>query len=280
MNKKEQAANDYSNGMKYKDISSKYGIPVNTLKSWRNREGWQRGAPTTKKLHPKTKRDAPKVAPKIIDELEANGELNDKQKLFCLFYLQRFNATWAYKQAYKASYDVANVNGPRLMVNASIRKQLTELKKQQSADLYFDINDIIHEFRQQSKSDIRDVVDFETVKHMSWVKIPDDNGQYEDSYGNYRLEPKIDPDTGKQAFYFENRVKLHNSDEIDTSNIKSIRIDKGQAVVEMYDKQKALDSLMKYADTYTSQHEETNGVQIVDDIEGDEKDGKESKPEK
>ncbi|MGQ2374323.1 terminase small subunit [Companilactobacillus zhachilii] len=194
--------------------------------------------------------------------------------------MQRFNATWAYKRAYKVSYDVANVNGPRLIVNASIRKQLTELKKQQSADLYFDINDIIREFRQQSKSDIRDVVDFETVKNMSWVKIPDDNGQYEDSHENYRLEPKIDPDTGKQAFYFENRVKLHNIDEIDTSNVKSIRIDKGQAVVEMYDKQKALDSLMKYADTYMSQYEETNGVQILDDIEGDGKDGTESKPEK
>ncbi|MGQ2374322.1 helix-turn-helix domain-containing protein [Companilactobacillus zhachilii] len=49
MNKKEKAAKDYSNGMKYKDISSKYGIPVNTLKSWRNREGGQKGAPENKK---------------------------------------------------------------------------------------------------------------------------------------------------------------------------------------------------------------------------------------
>ena len=165
------------------------------------------------------------------------------------------------------------------MAKQGIRDQLNRLKKQQSADLYFDINDIVREFRQQSKSDIRDVVDFQTVKHMAWTKIRDENGPYEDSYGNYRLDPKIDPDTGKQAFYFENRVRLHDSDEIDTSNIKSIRIDKSEAAVEMYDKQKALDSLMKYADAYTSQQEETSGVQILDDIEGDDEDGEETKTE-
>ena len=276
MDKWKEAEKDYLFGMKYKDIASKYEVSINTVKSWKSRHGWQRGTPVKKSVHTKPK----KVAPKIVDELEANGELNDKQKLFCLFYLQRFNATWAYQQAYGVSYSNALRAGPRLLGNVGIKKQLTALKKQQSADLYFDINDIVREFRQQSKSDIRDVVDFKTVKHMAWTKIRDENGPYEDSYGNYRLDPKIDPDTGKQAFYFENMVKLHDSDEIDTSNIKSIRIDKGEAFVEMYDKQKALDSLMKYADTYISQQEDTNGVQILDDIEGDEEDGTESKTKK
>ncbi|MFH5812088.1 terminase small subunit [Companilactobacillus sp. FL22-1] len=269
MDKWKEAEKDYLLGMKYKDIASKYEVSINTVKSWKSRHGWQRGASTKKSVHTKSK----KVAPKIIDELEANSELNDKQKLFCLFYLQRFNATWAYQKAYKCNYSTAQKNSWSLMANQGIRDQLNSLKKQQSTDLYFDINDIVREFRQQSKSDIRDVVDFQTVKHMAWTKIRDESGPYEDSYGSYRLDPKIDPDTGKQAFYFENRVKLHDSDEIDTSNIKSIRIDKGEAVVEMYDKQKALDSLMKYADIYTSQQEETNGVQILDDIEGDDEDG-------
>jgi len=60
MNKREQAAKDYSGEMKYKDISSKYGIPINTLKVWRR----QRGSSTTKKLHPKIKRGVPKVVGK------------------------------------------------------------------------------------------------------------------------------------------------------------------------------------------------------------------------
>jgi len=210
-----------------------------------------------------------------VNELEANSELTEKQKLFCLFYLQRFNATWAYRQAYDAKYNVAVTNGPRLLGNAWIKEQLRELKKQQSTDLCFDIQDIINELRQISRADARDVVDFKTVKRLAWYKVRDKSGPYEDSDSKFCWEPKIDPETGEQAFYYENIVKLHDSDEIDTSNIKSIRIDKGEAVVEMYDKQKALDSLIKYADTYTTDHE-SSSVQIVDDIEEDESDGNQS----
>jgi len=84
MDKWKEAEKDYLLGMKYKDIASKYEVSINTVKSWKSRHGWQRGAPIKKSVHTKSK----KVAPKIIDELEANSELNDKQKLFCLFYLQ------------------------------------------------------------------------------------------------------------------------------------------------------------------------------------------------
>ncbi|WP_125764449.1 terminase small subunit [Companilactobacillus hulinensis] len=275
MDKWKEAEKDYLLGMKYKDIASKYEVSINTVKSWKSRHGWQRGTPNNKNMHTKPKKGAhkeKKVAPEIIDELEANGELNEKQKLFCLFYLQRFNATWAYQQAYGASYANALSAGPRLLGNVGIKKQLAELKKKQSTDLYFDINDVVREFLQQSKSDIRDVVDFKTVKRFKWYKIRDKNGQYVDSSGNFRWEPKIDPDTGQQEYYYENIVNLHDSDEIDTSSVKSIRIDKGEAVVEMYDKQKALDSLMKYADIFTSKNDNSDGVQILDNIEGDDDD--------
>ncbi|VDG18230.1 terminase [Lactobacillus plantarum] [Lactiplantibacillus mudanjiangensis] len=245
MDERKQAGKDYAAGMKYKDISAKYDVPVNTLKSWRTRDHWKRGAPATKEVHPKRKTDAPKVAPKIIDELEANSELTDKQKLFCLFYLQRFNATWAYMKVYGAKRDTAMVSGSRLLSNVKIKQQLAELKKQQSTDLYFDVQDIVNELRQISKGDARDVVDFKTVKRLVWYKVRDKKGDQEDSGGKFRWEPKIDPETGEQAWYYENIVKLHDSDEIDTSNIKSIRIDKGEAVVEMYDKQRALESLAK-----------------------------------
>lgn len=46
MEKHEQAHNDYMNGMKYKEISEKYNVSINTVKSWQRRHGWkrQRGA--------------------------------------------------------------------------------------------------------------------------------------------------------------------------------------------------------------------------------------------
>lgn len=43
MDKKEQAKKMYEDGWKYKDISEKLSVPLNTLKSWRKRFKWQRG---------------------------------------------------------------------------------------------------------------------------------------------------------------------------------------------------------------------------------------------
>lgn len=40
MNKYELAEKDYKAGMKYKDIADKYGVTINTVKSWKQRYSW------------------------------------------------------------------------------------------------------------------------------------------------------------------------------------------------------------------------------------------------
>ncbi len=68
--KHELAKQDYLAGMKYQAIADKYGVSLNTVKSWQKRHGWSRkekGAPETekgcthneKRVHPK-KGGAPK----------------------------------------------------------------------------------------------------------------------------------------------------------------------------------------------------------------------------
>ncbi|WP_448011035.1 phage terminase small subunit [Bacillus licheniformis] len=56
-----QAQKDYVKGMKYKDLAEKYGVSVNTIKSWKQRHGWKRkkGAPIEKGVRTK-KPGAPK----------------------------------------------------------------------------------------------------------------------------------------------------------------------------------------------------------------------------
>ncbi|MEC2222866.1 MULTISPECIES: phage terminase small subunit [Heyndrickxia] len=56
-----QAEKDYVKGMKYKDIAEKYGVSLNTVKSWKKRYGWTRekGAHKEKGVHTKNKRGAP-----------------------------------------------------------------------------------------------------------------------------------------------------------------------------------------------------------------------------
>ncbi|MEB7790322.1 phage terminase small subunit [Enterococcus faecalis] len=58
MDKKEQAKKYYEEGWKYKDISEKLSVPLNTIKSWKKRAGWQREK-ATQKVQP-ANRGAPK----------------------------------------------------------------------------------------------------------------------------------------------------------------------------------------------------------------------------
>ena len=249
MSKIEDAKADYLAGMKYKDIAKKYGVALSTVKSWKTRNKWQRNNATKKKsMHTKvksTRTKQEKVAPALPPpELPDSDELNDKQKAFCLYYLQRYNATWAYQQAFGGSYQSANSLGPRLLVNVSIKNYLAELKKQQSQELYATANDILLRYLKQATSDVTDVLSFKTEKHLIYYKIHDKDGPYEDAGGKFRYEPKIDPETGEQAYYYEHLITLKDSSKIDTSNIKSIRIDKGEPVVEMEDRQKAMQILL------------------------------------
>ncbi|KOA78021.1 hypothetical protein ACR53_10695 [Bacillus stratosphericus] len=50
-----QAQKDYVKGMKYKDLAEKYGVSINTIKSWKKRHGWERKkcAPKEKSVHTK-----------------------------------------------------------------------------------------------------------------------------------------------------------------------------------------------------------------------------------
>ncbi|MCI3983869.1 phage terminase small subunit [Bacillus vallismortis] len=50
-----QAYKDYVKGLKYKDLAEKYEVSVNTIKSWKQRHGWERkkGAPSEKSVHTK-----------------------------------------------------------------------------------------------------------------------------------------------------------------------------------------------------------------------------------
>lgn len=222
----ELAKKDYLAGMKYKDIATKYKVSVNTVKSWKSRHGWIRGAPAKKSMHPKSK----KVAPKIVDELDENTELTEKQKKFCLYYLQRFNATWAYKKAYECKYDVAATNGPRMLRNAQVKSLLDILKKQLHADAYVTIDDLINEYAKQAFANLGSVLDYKVHKEI----VSDKNGlTLFDMQGNPVEKHVTD-------------IYLKPSDEIDWSTVKSIHQGKDGLVVEMYDKQKALDSLLKY----------------------------------
>lgn len=230
--RKDTAHKDYELGMKYKDIADKYDVSINTVKSWKQRNEWERG-PNKKVVHPKSKKGAhkvEKVAPKIIEEISANDELNNQRKLFCLYYVQRFNATWAYMQAYGVDYRTANVNGPRLLGNASVREQIDKLRNEIANGLFVTADDIAKEYAKQAFADIGDYVEFggqeSAILDEDERELLDDNGNLIKSHRSYVM--------------FKDKAK------VDTSLIKTVKMGKDGPVIELYDKQKALDFLVNY----------------------------------
>ena len=218
---KAKAKHMYETGCKYKDISNDLNIPVNTLKSWRNREKWERK---------NSRKVAPQNNKKVADaKLSQNQSADSKWKRFCLVYLRKFNATQAYMDVYDCSYETAMVNGSKLLSNTKVKNYLNALKQKQSDELYLTSLDLTKE---EMKIAFANLSDFLTPKHIRQQRL--------DADGN----PQTDYD-GNEIIDEYDEFILTNPKKADWSVIKSVHRGKDGLVVELYDKQKAIMDLYK-----------------------------------
>lgn len=148
MEKYEQAELDYMSGMKYKEIAEKYETSINTIKSWKQRYNWSREKRNSRNTEKECAHKNKKVCTQKIKgaavagdrengqqaEGAKNSALDERKKLFCLFYSQTFNAAQSYQKAYDCSQNTSRAHGYELLQNVDIKNEinrLTELKRQQ-----------------------------------------------------------------------------------------------------------------------------------------------------
>ena len=167
--KYELAYQDYLDGMKYKDIAAKYGVSVSAVKSWKSRY-WK-----NKKLQPtKPKVATKKVAKKIAKEIVENEELNERQQLFCVYFMKYHNATKAYQLAYGAKYSTAMVRACDLRKEPKIQKEIQRLKELMYQEILLDPNDIVQRyieiaFLDESEMDGKAVKMSDSLKALEWL---------------------------------------------------------------------------------------------------------------
>lgn len=230
MKKWEKAYDDYKQGMKYKDIASKYDVSLNTVKSWKSRY-WndiinnkstpdKKGCTQNKKVAHKEK----------LQPVIKNDDLTEQQKMFCLFYLQHFNATKAYRQAYQVDYESAKTAGNRLLTNVHVKQELHRLKAELQQDIHVNTQDLIQEYVKQAFADITDYTEFGYDEYP----VTDENG-----------DEVIDEETGEVKTYKVSHVALKNSEEVDGTLIQEVKKGKDGVSVKLYDKQKAMQELTK-----------------------------------
>lgn len=239
---------DYLKGMKYKEIAEKYGVTINTVKSWKTRYKWTKDQ--QKSMHTKsekvctqkvdentTKKEAIAEA---VEQVTENIELTDKQRLFCILYVKCFNATKAYQKAYGVDYNTAASIGYRLLENDGVKKEIKRLKKNRLNREMLDESDIFQKYMDIAFADITDYVEFgrETVPVMGAfgpVEVKDDKGK------KTKLMQEV------------NVVRFRTSENVDGTLIAEVKQGKDGASIKLPDKLKALDWLSKHMDMATEE---------------------------
>lgn len=177
----EKAERDYLAGAKYKDIAAKYGVSVNTVKSWRKRYGWSRegkkgcthNAPKKgKRVHPKKEQVAPvqqDLEQEDFDEVE-NGGLSENQRLFCLYYVKYRSQVKAYQKAYQCSYENACACAYKVWKKQEVQTEIKKLLNEVHEGIKIDIEDMIQQQIDIARADITDFVDI----HKGFAEIRED----------------------------------------------------------------------------------------------------------
>lgn len=226
MTNHELAEKDYMSGMKYQDIADKYGVSVNTVKSWKKRYAWERKK-DGKGAH-KSKKDAHKiekgctqkepVAEEVCSVLE-NTELNERQQLFCLYFVKMFNATKAYQKAYQCNEYTAMVNGSKLLRNTKVKAEIEKLKQEKLNRAFLSEADIFQKYLDIAMTDITDFMTF----------------------GNKEID--ITDKDGSQKTMTVSHINIKNDYEVDGTLISEISQGRDGIKVKLLDKMKALDWL-------------------------------------
>lgn len=240
----ELAEQDYMDGMKYKDIAAKYGVTLSTVKSWKTRYKWDRKSTRTKnkkvciqKAEEKQKKQA---AAETVEQVLENEDLNDQQRLFCLYYTKSFNATRAYMKAYPdCTYESAMARSSKLMKDNAIREEIFRLKQAKMNKAMLEPEDIFQKYMEIAFSDITDYVSFgqEEVQVMS-------------AFGPIET---TDPETGEKVLLKKtvNTVRFRESDAVDGSLISEVSQGKDGAKIKLADRMKALSWLTDHMDMAT-----------------------------
>lgn len=233
------------NDVSFPEVAEKFEVNVSTLRNRKVRGKWKRKISVSKKDTVKGKRGAktkqdksPKrseIAIAMDDgyniELSENLKLNDRQQMFCYYYLKNLNPKIA---AISAGYspDSAHVTGYKLLANPVIAAEVRKLKAQMRQDIFIDAMDVLNKYIQIAFADITDFAWFGKKE----VDVMGAFGPIRDEETNEILRKEI------------NFVDFKDSQYVDGSLITEVKQGKEGIVVKLADKMEALKFLTKHFD--------------------------------
>ncbi len=203
-----------------KDIATQLEVKDAQIRKWKSQDKWEEKLKGTLQKNKRNvinkKTDKNKQA--INEDIESvlkNDKLTEKQKLFCIYYIENFNATKAYQRAYECSYATAMSEGSKSLRNPKIKIEIDRLT-----------NECLEEQEINSK----------LLSKRLWKKYIDIAFADITDY----LEFNSKEVQGEYGTYTKNTIRLKNSDEVDGSLISEISEGRDGIKIKLQDKMKAL----------------------------------------
>lgn len=228
----------YLKGEKLKDIAAALELPEGTIRRWKSTYGWGKDNERSKQ---KANVRKEKPIPIEVKSVMKNPDLNDKQRLFCLYYSRSFNATRSYQKAYECSYSTAMAEGCKSLKNPKIKNEIIQLKEERYSQAILKPEDIFQKYMDIAFSDITDYLEFgrEEVQVMS-------------AFGPVYEK---DEESGENIPVTKilNTVRFRESHEVDGSIISEVKQGKDGASIKLADRMKALDWLADHMDMATAE---------------------------
>lgn len=271
---RKEAFEMFQQGFKLCDIAKQLNVPAGTVRRWKHSDKWEQGERSEQmnEMNGKGERSEAfrsehrKRVYSDVQKVEENAGLNEKQRLFCLYYVRYFNATKAYQKSHPGcAYSTAASAGYRLLKNAEIKAEIAALKQNRLNQQLLDESDIFQKYMDIAFSDITDFLTF---------------GQKEvpvmGAFGPIMVE---NPDTGEkmEAKKIVNTVSFRESDEVDGTLICEVRQGKDGASIKLADRMKALEWLAEHMNMATPEQKarvkkleaETERIRNSGSIEGE-----------
>ncbi|MBX4266556.1 terminase small subunit [Clostridium estertheticum] len=237
--------------IKLKDIALELGVLDTQIRKWKSLDKWDEELKGT--FPKKEKRSVPKQKRPKSKELSTEV-LNEKQKLFCTYFVKYRNKTKAYMMAYGCSYANANAHSYELWSNVVIKALIDQELKEFRANVGLEAQDIVQKYIDIAFADITDFMEFGIKEFES----PDEK-------------------TGGVKKEIFNYVDFKNSCDIDGTLISEVKQTKdGGVSLKLNDKMKALEWLGNHVDildTATKQKLELE-KQKINSNGGNDEDGK------
>lgn len=150
-----------SNGLiTLREIASRLGVPEKSVSGWKCKDSWDKKINGVLQSNIRSTPKRKNVAKKIIEDVENNEELNDRERLFIFAYLETHNAKIS---CLRAGYDVqeryARQLGYKILNRHRVKLEIERLKKIRNEAMFLSSEDVLEKYMQIAFADITDFIE-------------------------------------------------------------------------------------------------------------------------